>query len=259
MRKIVFIVLGIILYCIPVRSQNGWKEEGLHGYILMLKQRCHEVIETPRGYGKGAIISFCLVGNENYIFDRKGRITEKLAYDESNKLEWESTYTYESNNKANILTKKACGSFKSQVTYIYNDLGEIIEETIYNAQGDVIDKYVHLYDEQGINRISTSCYRVGGSLKWREVYEYDHLGNKLAYRHYDSQGNLDWYTMYKYDNLGNKIEEGSYDFFENELSYHTYEYVYDDWDNWIQQTVFSFDLNKRKYVDSIISREIIYY
>jgi hypothetical protein len=251
-------MLGVMLISVTATAQNGWEDERLKGLVIMVKQRCHKVLLTPEGPQKGNVAN-CIVGNEDHVFDQRGRCAEVSSYSADNKLEWKASYDYKSDDKAEMVLTSVSGSVQSKTVYHYNSAGKITEEQLYNVQGDLLEKLEHRYDANNANKISTSCYKPKGGLSWKENYEYDKLGNKISYKHYDATGKLGWQTVYKYDRFGVKIEEGSYDASGNELSLSAYEYVYDYYNNWIQQIIFTYDLNKNKIPENIIERDITYY
>jgi hypothetical protein len=261
MKKLLFLSACLIcLSNINAIAQDGLGEEELHANVLTMKQRCYDVLIVSKTVQKGDM-TYCAAGNENHVFDMKGRRVETSGYDVAERLEWRAIYKYKpENNECEMTVYNAQGDMQTKTLFKYSPNGSLLEEHIYDAEGVFVEKHIHKYDVRGLNRLTTSCYQHDEDLRWKEKYEYNHLEQKVEYKHYDAMKNLDWLTVYKYDYTGFKTEEITYDANNNELSHYLYEYVYDDLKNWIRQTTYSYDtIKKERIPESIIERDIVYY
>lgn len=111
--------------------------------------------------------------------------------------------------------------------YTFNVLGDVIQKTEYECDGDTPDIYTYLYDTDGYTSevkvtrgkktrsIAKYRYDNNGNLIERhtndgvhekDIYEYDENCRKVAEKHYISRRQINK-TAYKYDELGNVIEE----------------------------------------------------
>ena len=66
------------------------------------------------------------------------------------------------------------------------------------------------YDENG-NKIKESYYDAESKLKDYFICEYDGNGNEIKYLRYDAEGKFAGYFVYEYDADGNKIKASYYD------------------------------------------------
>ena len=220
MRRLLFVIIGLLfLSTSSVFAQNKWADEGLKGYVMSMKQRCYEARTAPDGSVQKRDLTVCMAGNNDYLFDPKGRCKQVTGFDRFNAQDWIANYTYEKDGtKSEVKIESPTGAFRNRTEYRYDSNGNVAEELSYNMQGDLLERIAHNYNANNY-KISTFCYKVDGTLRWRENYEYDQFGNRVGYKHYDAVGKLDWQTVYKNDQYGNKIEEGNYDADGNELSH----------------------------------------
>src|SRR6187401_3244097 len=63
---------------------------------------------------------------------------------------------------------------------------------VFNSQGNIIEK---------------SIYKADGTLKMKTIYTYDYNGRLTEQNGYKSGGTLEWGSTYKYDSNGKKIEQ----------------------------------------------------
>ena len=112
---------------------------------------------------------------------------------------------------------------------------------------------MYKYDVDG-NEIENIIFK-NGSPHQKSNYSYDENNNKVLEKVYDSNGIIVSKDEYKYDSFRNIIEKNSINPIDNTLDYSTtYEYKYDNKQNWIQMIVL-----KNGIADYIEKRRIEYY
>ena len=94
-----------------------------------------------------------------YVYDAKGRVIASTASDERGRISHKSTEEYGNNNRV-----------AKSITYSYDE-----------QSGQLLSKYVNIYDERGLVR-STLSYDPRGRLVRRETYtrEFDRFGNWIT-------------------------------------------------------------------------------
>lgn len=223
-------------------------------------------------------------GNLNTIYSYK--------YDDNNNIIEESIsfpdghlgnkYTYKYDKKENLIEyKNHLGNIFNRITiFLYNEKGNLIEESIKDSEGNLISKWTKEYDENG-KIIKSVYYYSSGKIDNIKVYKYNTL-NKVTeeiitdsdnnllseeYNQYDKNGrkievkmNIPSYggmkvkSFYKYDDKGNIIEQIDNTSMGFEKKKIITKYEYDENNNWIK-TIY-FDRNKPY---GMIERTIEYY
>lgn len=140
---------------------------------------------TPKKGVQEVIVTFHRIGSDFYDrtvyrFDNKGNIVSILNFN-GNKLQATTAFTYDERNNeierkitwpnstaAEIYTKK----------YVYNDIGNILEETAAHSDG---------------------------RFAWHNKYSYDNNNNKILFLHTNCAGEKST-TKYVYNNVGKLIE-----------------------------------------------------
>jgi hypothetical protein len=141
--------------------------------------------------------------------------------------------------------------------YLYDDNGNMIEVTYYDNDGIFTGKQVNKYDKNNnlteyyyqnskgkvTNRDTYKYFKNGkikeqhryksdGTLRDRRTYEYDDNGNEIIDKAYKADGSIMIYKS-EYDKMNNIIEN----YWINEKGEQThqtsFEYVYDNNENWI--------------------------
>jgi hypothetical protein len=127
-------------------------------------------------------------------------------------------------------------------TYKYDSLGNLIKESSYSFNMLML-VYTHKYDSLG-NKIEWSMYKNDGSLMSKIIYRYDYYSNMIEFSEYRGNGSIvynNWNKIYKYDSLGNKIEESLYN--RNDSLDWKYTYTYDKNGNRVEYS--EYDKNGR--------------
>ena len=102
---------------------------------------------------------------------------------------------YELNSK---FGEEQIGNIKRKTVFEFNNDGNKIEESRYDSDGVLEEKYKYTYDEKG-NLIELNLYYSDGDLKWKYKFTYDKKGNLIEASEYDSDGDLDGKSKFTYD------------------------------------------------------------
>jgi hypothetical protein len=92
-------------------------------------------------------------------------------------------------------------------TFEYDEKGDKASEEIEYAFGSELVKetYEHRYDEKG-NKIEVSAYNAEGELNAREVYKHDEMGNRIEISKYGLDGELVGKSIFEFDEKGREME-----------------------------------------------------
>ncbi|TXI84098.1 MAG: hypothetical protein E6Q38_02435 [Crocinitomicaceae bacterium] len=191
----IFFILFILLFSNAYGqvAQNDWEKMGLKGRVKCVTevQKKEESIQV--------------------FFNENGYITEETNdYDVDDSIDSRSIYSYDSSNKlVSIKTYHDDTTFVSVSTFLYDSIGNRIQENIENVQESEKGhnaNYYYRFDEKG-NCIEMRGYNSKGILFTTYSYRYDSLGHQLEENWLEANGDLICQTFYTYDSKGNKIEE----------------------------------------------------
>jgi len=128
---------------------------------------------------------------------------------------------------------------KEKIHYYYDNNGQVLEESKYDFEGELITKITYKYNENK-KRIEQRDYKPDGSLKYRINFKYDANGNMIEESKYDSD---DWklytkknYAFSKYNSDGYIVEETKYD--SDMLLKSKITYKYDSYGNLTESSKF---------------------
>ncbi len=281
----------------------------LNGSVQSLHIREFRVTDSA-----GVVQVIDTVGNRKITFDTSGRVTEAVfinsegevgmrmvnKYDpEGFKIEeiresmlWEGEYdqmertVYEKGENGKRSGYKQFIDMKPleienrlrlSGTYSYDAEDRLLEESVFNSEGELVKKMVERYASNGHRLSAESRYREGQVV---EVFEraYDEKDQFIRYSQYDSAGTLVDYDEYSWNEQGNisqriserdgewrrivfnddhrgeTIERLDFDSLGTQLQRTTYNRQYDDQDNLIRT---------ERLVDGVVigieAREIRYY
>ena len=130
------------------------------------------------------------------ILEQTYQISDKKTLE----LNYEIQYEQLTEIKSVIETHINHSTFlKHQVAIQYNALDLPIEEAYYQATGELIQKVVHIYDQQ--NRlIEKLIYPNGVQMQIKETFVYGALDNEVIHATYINQGQeLAEYIVYRYE------------------------------------------------------------
>lgn len=185
-----------------------------------------------------------------YKYDFSGNIEEKTRYDSEKNIIEKVFYEYNINGDK----EKEIFNYNERKwkEIVFNHLGNEIEITRYDTLGAISSKRKYKYDDKG-NRIESTWFLSDGNLSSLKKSVYDDNNKLISSIDYNSDGEKNSEYNYAYDEQGNPIEIKWIYHFLNTSETTTYEYDYDDFNNWI---------NRIEYKDNIpqfIVRRIIGY
>ena len=165
----------------------------LEGNVKSVRITTYVALDKGGGnYGKGSVAK----GVDNLLinYDKKGNITEKIAYYTNGGLWYSKKYVYEGSQVEKPVAKPAPKtpqatksinddttteeSFKGRVTYRYDKKGQKTEESSFDDKGALLWRYVYRYDTRG-NIVERDSFDAQAVLFMRESYRYDSNNNKL--------------------------------------------------------------------------------
>ncbi len=189
--------------------------------------------------------------HNEYVYNDKAQLIEELLYFEGNELAERHIFEYREDGKMAKETITYQDSYSDYVTYLYDDLGNLIErrqqdedgevesleqyeyegellkkETVYGSEQEFISEAIHTYDDKK-NLIETKSRGKEDHEDVRMVYEYDEKGNRDCAERYNKEGQIMARTTFTFDDKGNVIEL----FEEDTTTSKTTKMQYDDHDN----------------------------
>jgi len=151
-----------------------------------------------------------------YEYDSEGNEVKEANYGSEIGLLWTKTFEYD--EKGDKVSKEQEYSYKPELdkeTYEhrYDEKGNKIEVSAYNADGELNTREVYKYDEDGnkIEEIYESPSYLGIGYFSREVYKYDETGNRIGISEYSLDGELVGESTFEFDEKGREIKEAKYD------------------------------------------------
>ncbi|MDE3743274.1 hypothetical protein [Maribacter polysaccharolyticus] len=192
------------------------------------------------------------------IYDKNEEIIEYVQYKTDGAV-YEKT-TYERNEKGDAqkgITKNASGEIISYWIYECDSKENLIEVKTYDAEnnlteiqsnkndenGNIIEillkspesekgwRYVYKYNSDN-KKIEELSFKPDGSLKDRRMYSYDKHGNENTVIKFYPDGEF-VKKVYEYDTMNNLIIENTFDKHGKLRRQTSFEYLYDDYGNWI--------------------------
>lgn len=124
-----------------------------------------------------------------YTYNEKGARQSMTGYKPDGKVSGKSTWTYDASGKSDSCIVETPGYASSSTKNVYDAMGNIIENTLFNGRGAIEYRYERDYDDKG-NKITERTYKGGDVLrnttKWR--YEFDKAGNWIKRTESTSDG-----------------------------------------------------------------------
>jgi YD repeat-containing protein len=127
-------------------------------------------------------------------------------YSASGALLEQIEFTFEKNLLTKKITRDAENKIKTQVTYQYNNRGNLERETLINKSGAVSSSYEYAYDTRG-NRISRVVNSGKGVKLAETVYSYNNASQIVSSEATDGFGRKIGSTRNQYDSQGNLISQ----------------------------------------------------
>jgi len=222
-----------------------------------------------------------LVFQQLYKYNGKGLKIEATYYYRlgTDSLRERTVYKYDSAGKlTDLKTYDLIGLLDRRFAYKYDNAGNLTETYSYDYDDNIDSTSVNRLDSHG-NCIETTIRNADSSLKNKSTSTYDDKGNKLVFNLYNADGSLRYKSTYKYDKKGKKTEFAKYvsdSLVEKQIFLYdkneiltgqevfkadgrletklTFEYVFDNQNNWIKRTELNFNIPKY-----IVERTIKYY
>ena len=185
---------------------------------------------------KGLLVEETLINDEGFVdekkryeYDEKDRqIKEFLIYlDESFDT---SVYKYNDSGKLiEKITTDDDGEPESNKEYKY-EKDKLISETLYDAQGNILNQTTHIYDENG-NETQVTRYEAKDETTLRTEYTYNDEGKRTELLAYNSDNKLIIIHLFKENEKGDLIELVE----ENQSGKNTTAFTYDEKGNLTEQ------------------------
>lgn len=201
----------------------------------------------------------------SYAKDEAGELVSwtERKYNVDGSLDSESGY----DSEGTLLNKIRYVENIPRYQYEYDDSMRQMWETLYDGQGNVVERHEEKYDDAG-NLLLRASYDAEGNLDVFEGYECDTYVVIYPYwtyeNTYDDTGNLIRQVMYDYEHNETDISEYTYDetgklvreFFSDEMVTEETEYRYDAVGNRIQdlEVVYEYDSGRPIRTDAVLPK-----
>ncbi len=240
-----FVIVLMLSGCNFSSIENDLDSENLNGKVKSIFSANYDTpLIIRNGYFNDSIYS---------TYNEDGNITDFNEYNVKGDLESYTVYTYGEDGN---LTEKNRYSSKGEVIQkeiiTCNNQGDIIQSDAYDLDGKMDSYKSYKYTIKNyLARLS--YYSPDGTLKSTIHYKYNNEGHLIERSTYDSEGDL----MDKFeaicDQFGNIINEKRYSDLGNIVWNISFEYTYDEYDNWIEK------IDNQDIFKNITFREIVYY
>lgn len=106
------------------------------------------------------------------VYDESGKIREQSYINSESEVVWKNSFVYNAEGlKSEVSEFNAKDELKSKTIFTY-EKGNLVDETIYDAEGAIVWKTVYKYNALG--KKDTVCeYSADGKLSSQETYAYD--------------------------------------------------------------------------------------
>lgn len=286
MKKLNLFILSVSIVIMTIgctsksEVENDLDGYGLKGKVKEAKYNYYDAIEKFGEVAKGDLLEkFGSDKNATLLFNEDGYLIEETEYHVDGSIYLRTIYELDDTNrciKVNYYNNE--GKLVFYEAPEFNEKGNK-ERTIIYLDDQPILTYKMKYDLNG-NRIEKTKYGKEGNIKERKEYTYDGNKNLIEIQEYDSSGAIVETTKYKYNEKGNQTEKEEFDeegnlsnkvlFYYNDKDLDskreifepdgsldftaTYEYKFDNEDNWTAKII-RFDGEPVLYLE----RSIIYY
>lgn len=171
-------------------------------------------------YNNGSIIERIKLNKDDeqieryvYEYNESGKEISYSHYNDNNSLVSKSiTKWYSSDQKESYITYDQNGNIKYEQQYVYDEKGNVIEESYKNEHGIVYMKWIKTYDEK--NRVIKTDYYENEINYSMITYQYDDLTGIVTQKFLDKNGNYLSSSQYLYDKDGRILksteENGNY-------------------------------------------------
>ncbi|MEK6334415.1 MAG: hypothetical protein AABM67_05655 [Acidobacteriota bacterium] len=197
MKKAFLIQCLSLLLAISASAQSKLDREtmGLSGPV--------KAIETGRIGLDGKAVP-----NRQIEFNRAGNKSEETNYQDGIVI---ATYRYTYDPAGNRTgyeevhrTPAKTLSQPRRHQYLHDARGNVIEYTVYEADGTIGTRFVYLYDQAG-RKLEEQVFYHTGAAGGRTVHKYE-ADKEIETIGYDPDGSVAWKQVFKYDSRGRQIE-----------------------------------------------------
>ena len=243
-----------------IEINNDIKKYGLNGKIKSIKLERLDIVETFNGFkesnttknwgewrskARNQYYTYNIYGlkrlknyylqESSWTFNEFGNIINIEKFDNKS-LESRSTYEYDTNNvllQENWYDKTEILKYKT--TFTYKENGDIESKTLQYPYKTFEAQSIQRFDTN--NNITELIVEKAGKEKEYQNFKYDLLNNVIECNLFTSSGYLYTKTRKKYNHHNDVIERKIFgnNKFSTLKSYTTFQYKYDDNDNWVEQ------------------------
>ncbi len=126
---------------------------------------------------------------EQAWFDRDGRVTERVAYDEGGEFNRRIHFSY--NDEGDLSgweSRDVDGELQWRYVYLYDEERRVTQEVSYDSSGQIESTELYSYDEDQL--VEEAAYSGDGLPKWRKTYDHDEQSGAVDWAVYFEDGRL---------------------------------------------------------------------
>lgn len=258
-----------------VQVENDLAKKNLRGKI-----KSREVLVYDATVKDGYVTNGAAQGGIKTTYNELGNKVELLTYNEENKRisTWSYSYNdknklsqsnysddnvtrtivyeYNTNNQLISSEESVNGKIVKQMTYVYDEDGNEIENRASFVESKGKSRSVNAYDDQGRLR-ETNIYDEKDELQLKQLYTYNEKGQEIQQSIFTGDNAPSYKRKYEYDTKGNKIKDIAFtgNGVVNPSDTYKYKYEYDQNGNWTTQIRYNYN----DVADQFIEQKITYY
>ena len=203
-------------------QQTGKKDykNTLMGNVKSVRITTYVALDKGGGkFGKGSVAK----GMDNFLisYDKKGNLTDKVAYYTNGKVWYTKKYVYEGSDipkevpekmvvqpKEKVALEKTEEGFRGKVVYRYDKKGQKTEESSFDSKGTLLWRYVYRYNNKG-HLLEKDNFDTQANLISRESYRYD-TNEKVLEKTITMNNQTAYKCVWQYDDKGKVVEKEEY-------------------------------------------------
>ena len=170
-------------------------------------------------FGKGSVAK----GMDNFLisYDKKGNVTDRVAYYTNGKVWYTKKYVYEGIDipkevpekivvqpKEKVALEKTEEGFRGKVVYRYDKKGQKTEESSFDSKGTLLWRYVYRYNNKW-HLLEKDNFDTQANLISRESYRYD-TNEKVLEKTITMNNQTVYKCVWQYDDKGKVVEKEEY-------------------------------------------------
>lgn len=126
---------------------------------------------------------------EQAWFDRDGRVTERVAYDEDGEFGRRIGFTYnDDGDLSGWESRDADGELQWRYVYLYDEERRVTQEISYDSHGNMEGTELYSYDDDQL--VEEAAYSGDGLPQWRKTYDHDEQSGLVEWAVYFEDGRL---------------------------------------------------------------------